>query len=323
MFSHLDKLWYQKHPLRWLLWPLSMVYRGIVHARRWYYQLFADKPLKIPVVVVGNLSVGGVGKTPLVIAIAKKLVGQGLKVGIVSRGYGARISRFPHLITAQDTAEQVGDEPLLIARKTDCPVVIAPKRNEAVSYLEANEDCDVILSDDGLQHYSMRRAVEIIVIDGTRGLGNGLCLPAGPLREPSSRLKSADYLVVNEGHWPDAYPMHLKPMPLVHIKTGEKYNIEQFSEPVAAIAGIGNPQRFFFTLKQLGVRFSTYPFPDHYRFKPDDFKFTESSIVMTEKDAVKCHHFAGDNMYYLPVEAELSEDFWHAFTSRISIPGQR
>lgn len=319
MSSLVDRFWYKNHPLRWLFWPLSLSYRCVAYVRRVYYQLFARQSAKAPVIVVGNLSVGGVGKTPLVIALAKKLSGQGLQVGIVSRGYGASILKFPHLVkVGQDTAEAVGDEPLLIARRTGCPVVIAPKRNEAVRYLEANYHCDIILSDDGLQHYAMSRTLEIIVIDGTRGLGNGLCLPAGPLREPASRLKKANYLVVNEGSWPGAYSMQLKAKSLVHMKSGQEYTAEQVCQPVAAVAGIGNPQRFFLTLQRLGFRFSAYPFPDHHRFKPGDLSFAEPVIVMTEKDAMKCDSFVSDKMYYLPVEAELPADFWRVFLKKVA-----
>ncbi len=321
MASLVETLWYKPHPLRWLLWPLSLIYRLISHLRRFFYRIFSRHNAQIPVIVVGNISVGGVGKTPMVIALAQAMTERGLKAGIVSRGYKAEIKKFPYLVSQQDTAREVGDEPLLMARKTACPVVIAPKRMQAVRYLREQCQVDVIISDDGLQHYAMDRAIEIVVIDGTRGLGNGYCLPAGPLRETKSRLQEVDFIVVNEGHWPGAYPMALQPGPFIHLKTGQAIALKHFSTPVAAVAGIGNPERFFSSLKQLGIHFLPYPYADHYHYKSVDMRFKESDIVMTEKDAVKCHAFASDNMFYLPVEAHLSNDFWNALWSHPRLKG--
>lgn len=319
MFLH--RLWYGKHPLRHVLRPLSWVFRAITQVRRWYLQRFCQISCPVPIIVIGNLTVGGVGKTPLVIELTKKLKQKGLKVGIVSRGYGAKIKHFPYEIQLNDSAQMVGDEPLLLAQKTQCPVVIAPKRIEAVRYLLDKHQCQIILSDDGLQHYRMSRDIELVVIDGIRGLGNGLCLPAGPLREPHMRLKQADLIVVNEGQWEHAFPMTLKPGKLLQLSTNEEINPDLLQQKFAAIAGIGHPERFYSTLSQLDIKFQTYSYPDHYQFTADDLNYAEPLIIMTEKDAVKCRSFHSDKMYYLPVEAELSDSFWEALWSHQRLQG--
>ena len=265
----------------------------------------------VPIIVVGNLTVGGVGKTPLVIALANALRLKGLRVGIVSRGYGAD-GVFPRAVALDDKACDVGDEPLLIARKTACPVVIAPKRVEAVNYLLQHYQSQVVISDDGLQHYAMGRAIEIVVIDGARGLGNGFMLPAGPLREGVSRLKTADFVVVNSGHWENAHCMTMVAGDMMSLLNGDVLKPTDLNQSVAAVAGIGNPQRFYTTLCDLGVTFNTYSFADHHVFKAQDLELEEGIIVMTEKDAVKCSPFATKNMYVLPVTAHLDSSFWDA-----------
>ncbi|CEG57354.1 tetraacyldisaccharide 4'-kinase [Legionella fallonii] len=317
----IDKLWYGNHPLKWTLLPVSWGYRLIVGIRRWYLQNFCQVSCSVPLIVVGNLTVGGVGKTPLVIALAKKMQHQGLKVGIVSRGYGAKTKNYPHEIQLSDSAELVGDEPLLLARKTNCPVVISPVRTKAVDYLLEKHRVQIIISDDGLQHYRMGRAIEIAVIDGTRGLGNGLCLPAGPLRESESRLKQVDFVIVNGGTWGNAYRMSLVPGSLTKLSTQETISSSSLAGTIAAVAAIGNPQRFYSTLGQLGIEFTTYTYPDHYQFKSNDLNYAESFIIMTEKDAVKCFSFSSDKMYYLPVEAQLDDAFWQALWSHQQLKG--
>lgn len=317
----IDKLWYNQHPLRWVLLPCSMVYQLITTLRRIYLQRFRQQRFTVPIVVVGNLTVGGVGKTPLVIALARQFQARGLRVGIVSRGFGASVRHFPHEVNQKDTARIVGDEPLLLAKKTSCPVVIAPKRTQAVQYLLDHYQSQIIISDDGLQHYAMGRAIEIVVIDGLRGLGNGLCLPAGPLREGPSRLKKADFLVVNGGARPDAYRMDLLPGEIQQLVTGKLLVLADLKKPVAAVAAIGHPRRFFETLKEMGVPFKAYPFADHHRFTSEELSVPEKIVVMTEKDAVKCEPFATDDMYYLPVEAAISDKFWDAFWSHKQLQG--
>jgi len=315
MKAYTNRFWYEPHLLSWILWPFSLLFQFAIVLRRYIYKRLKSPQSNIPIVVVGNITVGGVGKTPLVIELAKQCFERGLKPAIVSRGYGALITEFPYEVSINDSAGQVGDEPLLIARKARCPVVIAPRRMQAVQYIEQHHSCNIIISDDGLQHYAMGRAIEIAVIDGTRGLGNGFCLPAGPLREPKSRLNHVDFIVVNEGQWPNAYLMQLKPQKIVSLKDGHHLNSLPKEKSIAAVAGIGNPQRFFSSLQELGVPFSAYSFPDHYQFKSCDLDLPESMIIMTEKDAVKCKAFAKENMYVLPVKAALTNEFWNAFFS--------
>lgn len=307
----LNSLWYGRHPLRWVLYPLSLIYSGAVALRRAYLQKFKQEHVSVPIIVVGNLTVGGVGKTPLVIAIAQHFSVRGVRVGIVSRGYGAKIKHFPHEVCLNDAADDVGDEPLLLAQKTELPVVIAPKRMDAVKYLIKQHQVDLIISDDGLQHYTMGRSIEIAVIDGKRGLGNRLCLPAGPLREHPRRLRGVDMVVVNGADWPDAYRFDLVPGAVMKLINGEKMKpdwIEQ--EQVAAVAGIGHPERFFDTLTELGLAYKPYVFPDHHRFVSADFDLPERVCVMTEKDAVKCHAFADERMHVVPVQVSIHHEFW-------------
>lgn len=322
MSSFIEQSWYGKHPLQWLLSPFAGVYRAVIAARRFYLERFVQMDSPVPLIVVGNITVGGVGKTPLVIELAHRLQQKGLKVGIVSRGYGAAIKNFPYAVQLDDLAEKVGDEPLLLAQRTRCPVIIAPKRIQAVRYLVEHYQSQVILSDDGLQHYRMGRAIEIAVIDGTRGLGNGFCLPAGPLREPAERLKQVDFIVVNQGCWDNAYPMVLKPGKITQLSTGNVIDEpEVLNGNWEAVAAIGNPQRFYSTLSQLGIEFDTCSYPDHYQFKPHDLDYLKSRIVMTEKDAVKCRSFSSENMYYLPVNAVLDDAFWNALWSHQQLKG--
>ncbi|MDF1678328.1 MAG: tetraacyldisaccharide 4'-kinase [Legionellaceae bacterium] len=287
----------------WLLYPFSVLYGTVVCIRRWCLKRYCQVQFNVPVVVVGNLTVGGVGKTPLVVALAHHFTAKGLRVGIVSRGYGAKRKQFPYEVKPTDEVRLVGDEPLLLAQKTKRPVVIAPKRVEAVHYLLKNHAIDVVISDDGLQHYQMGRALEIVVIDGARRFGNGFYLPAGPLRESPKRLEHADFVVVNGGGKAGAYRMDLVP--------GEIYPSPLPTHvTVAAIAGIGHPTRFFDTLKGLGIAHKPYCFPDHHSFVPDDLKVPEDVVVMTEKDAVKCRLFSDKPMYVLPVQAQITDDFW-------------
>ena len=321
MHHFIDKLWYRHHPLRWLLLPCALVYQAITIMRRHYLQRYRQKHVSVPVSIVGNLTVGGVGKTPLVIALACQFKAQGLRVGIVSRGFGAQVCMFPHEVKFDENASLVGDEPLLLAKKTGCPVVVAPKRNDAVQYLIETHQSQIIISDDGLQHYAMGRAIEIVVIDGTRGLGNGLCLPAGPLREGPSRLSQADFIVVNGGDWPNAYRMDLEPGHLTQLSTGDSMQLSDLTIPFAAVAGIGNPERFFSQLKAMGLVFKAYSFADHHVFQPKDLSVSEKMVVMTEKDAVKCESFATEAMYFLPVEAHLPDKFWDALLMHQQLQG--
>lgn len=321
MSFNLEKLWYAQSPLRWMLYPLSWAYLTVVSIRRYFLKHFFQLSCPVPLIIVGNITVGGVGKTPLVIALAQKIQQKGLRVGIVSRGYGAAIKHFPYEVQGTDSALKVGDEPLLLVQKTKCPVVIAPKRNQAVRYLLEKYQSQIIISDDGLQHYRMGRTIEIAVIDGLRGLGNGLCLPAGPLREPASRLDQVDFIVMNEGHREGAYSMVLKPGKIKKLSTDEEIAPSTLRKKWHAVAGIGNPQRFYSTLLQLGIKFSSVSYPDHYQFKPTDLKDKDTLIIMTEKDAVKCRVFSSEFMHYLPIDAVLDDAFWDALWSRLNLKG--
>lgn len=310
----MNQLWYKQRRLSWLLLPISWLYGMISWLRRIYLQTFKQEHFSVPILVVGNLTVGGVGKTPLVIALAKAFQDKGLRVGIVSRGYGAR-GVFPREVGMNDTPCDVGDEPLLMFKKTGCPVVVAPKRVEAVRYLLQHHQPQVILSDDGLQHYAMGRAIEIAVIDGIRGFGNGFLFPAGPLRERVRRLKSVDFIVVNSGDWPGAYRMNMAAGEITALVGKAVVQPEDLHEPVAAVAAIGHPERFYKTLDDLQVSYHAYAFADHYVFRAEDLNLKEKIIVMTEKDAVKCVSFATDKMFVLPVVAELEHAFWDALWS--------
>lgn len=314
----IEKLWYGRSRLKWVLAPLAYGYQSWMNLRQ-AYLLKNQESLSVPVIVVGNLTVGGVGKTPLVIALAQNLTAKGWRVGIVSRGYRAKIRNFPHEITPTDTALQVGDEPKLLALKTLCPVVIAPKRLQAVRYLLAKHACQVVISDDGLQHYALPRRVEIAVVDGQRGFGNGLCLPAGPLREPLTRLRQVDFIIINgtmtalglqQVAHSSTYFMTMDNGLPMSLNTHCPVPWSCLPMPVSAVAGIGHPQRFFSLFDKLGVAYSAHGFPDHHRFVASDLISLQKPIVMTEKDAVKCGDFAIKSMYYVPVEAKLSEEFW-------------
>lgn len=319
--SRLNRFWHKNSLIHQLLYPVMWGFQAVVFCRRAYLTRFKQRTFNVPIIVVGNLTTGGVGKTPLVIALAAHFNARGIRVGIVSRGYKARAPYYPYKVHINDKAEHVGDEPLLIAKKTELPVVIAPRRIDAVNYLLNNHDCQVIISDDGLQHYAMGRSIEIVVIDGIRTLGNQLCLPAGPLREPVSRLKSVDYVVVNGGEWKNAYRMDLTPGGLVSLLDAKPVSIDAIRTPVAAVAGIGNPERFFNSLSSLKMSYHPYVFSDHHRFKPEDFKQISDIVVMTEKDAVKCHAFATHKMYYLPVHAVLEHTFWDALWAHPCLKG--
>ena len=300
--------WYRLSAVSILLYPLSLVFRLLVALRRLLFRLgvLPSARLPIPVVVVGNLTVGGTGKTPLVLALARALRQSGLRPGILSRGYGGR-SASPRAVAAGDEAERVGDEPLLLAERSGCPVWVGADRVAAARTLcAAHPDCDLVLCDDGLQHYRLQRDFEIAVQD-ERGSGNGLLLPAGPLREPADR--HVDAKVTNQREpGAGAFAMRL-------VAAG-MYRVGDASAPVEpselsgkklhAVAGIGNPGRFFATLSGMGLVFSAHPFPDHHAFLAADLQFEDCDFVlMTEKDAVKCRRFGRRDLVAVRVEADV------------------
>ena len=306
------KHWYRRGPLAWLLWPASLVFGFAVSLRRALYRLRLLKSAHpgMPVVVVGNLSVGGSGKTPLVLWIAELLRQHGWSPAIVSRGYGGKRAS-PRAATVADEADEVGDEPIVLARRSGCPVWIGADRLAVIEALRsAHPQVDVLVLDDGLQHYRLRRDVEIAVVD-SRGFGNGFLLPAGPLREPPRRLGSVDAVVSHESSVP-GYAMRLEG-DMAHRMTDarERRPVQSFrGQKVHAVAGIGNPNRFFLHLVRLGASVLPHPFPDHHRLTPEELDFGDDApVMMTEKDAVKLRRYGRANWWVLPVTARLDPAF--------------
>ncbi|OGT35885.1 MAG: tetraacyldisaccharide 4'-kinase [Gammaproteobacteria bacterium RBG_16_51_14] len=320
MFSpeFIEDLWYGKHPVSILLAPAGWLYGLMMQVRRTLYQsgLIPVQKLRAPVIVIGNLTVGGTGKTPLVIWIARFLKARGFRPGIVSRGYGGKVKEWPQQVRTDSNPDLVGDEPVLIARRTGCPVAISPKRRIAAEELIAYAGCNIILCDDGLQHLALPRDIEIAVVDGIRRFGNHRCLPAGPLREPVSRISSVDMVVSNGATGRHEYMMEYIPENLVSLADENKrMNIDTLSGgTVHALAGIGNPSRFFAYLRGKKLQLIKHEFPDHYAYAAADIQFGDGlPVVMTEKDAVKCMRFASKEHWYLPINAKMPDTFEHRF----------
>ncbi|MCW6030684.1 MULTISPECIES: tetraacyldisaccharide 4'-kinase [unclassified Pantoea] len=307
----IERIWSGRSPLWLLLWPLSLLYGAITWLIRLSFQRGWRKSWRAPcpVIVVGNLTAGGNGKTPVVIWLVQALQQRGLRAGVVSRGYGGKAERYPLLVTAETPTAQAGDEPVLIAQRTQVPVAVAPQRRLAVEGLLAAHDLDVIITDDGLQHYALQRDREIVVVDGMRRFGNGWWLPAGPMRERASRLQTVNAVIVNGGDaQADEIAMTLQPGLAVNLISGATVALEQLPE-IVAMAGIGHPPRFFNTLKQQGIQpVAEIAFADHHAYSEDELqRLTQAQqcLLMTEKDAVKCRGFARPNWWYLPVDAHL------------------
>jgi tetraacyldisaccharide 4'-kinase len=308
--------WLQHHwsritPLHLIFFPLSLIFRMLVVLRREMYRngFLATHQLLLPVIVIGNISVGGTGKTPLTLALAQQLMELGWHPLIISRGYGRSISS-PQEVGLSSTSSQVGDEPVLMAQRNICPVWVGANRvATAREALQRYPLCDVVLCDDGLQHYRLQRDVEIAVIDGVRGFGNGLMLPAGPLREPISRLHTVDAVVVNGGDTGTGqFQMHLSGDIFYNLlDSNKKISANYFNgQAIHAIAGIGNPQRYFQHLKSLGLSFTPHAFPDHHPYTASDLVFADCDVMLlTEKDAVKCAAFADARYWVLRVDAKI------------------
>ncbi len=308
----LDDIWYTRTPLAWPLLPLSALYCAVVAARRWAYRIGVKKTHRLgtPVIVVGNLTVGGTGKTPLVIWLSQFLREQGYRPGLVARGYGGKTTHWPQTVTVDSDPSLVGDEPVLLVRATGCPMVVAPDRVAAARALLAEHDCNIIISDDGLQHYALGRDIEIAVVDGERRLGNGHCLPAGPLREPVRRLREVDLIVANGAARGDEFAMRIRAVEAVNMHTGERRQLHEFrSQRVRAIAGVGHPERFFAALRAAGLQFTAQAFPDHHAYRPNDLAGTDDVLLMTEKDAVKCRRFARDSFWAVTTHTECDSEF--------------
>lgn len=305
--------WYSNSKIAYLFLPFSLLFWLISSIRRFLFQsgIFKSYKAPVPVIIVGNLSVGGNGKTPVVVWLVQQLQQRGLKCGVISRGYGSQSENYPLLVTAETDPVIGGDEPVLIAKRTGVPVSISANRQDAIECLLKHHDCDVIISDDGLQHYKLQRDIEIVVMDAQRELGNGFVLPAGPLRELPSRLQSVDLIITNggENRYSDAV-MQLMPHSAINLVTNEKRALTSFQQGVA-IAGIGNPQRFFDMLQGLGIQLvETKAFQDHQKFTAELFQTlpTHQPLFMTEKDAVKCGQFAQTNWWYVPVDAQMQSN---------------
>ena len=312
--KRLDYYWYTRSPWLLLLTPLSLLFRIIVWLRRFAYRsgLLRSYRISQPVIIVGNITAGGTGKTPLIIWLAGYLRDKGYRPGIISRGYGGKASSWPQQVRADGDPAMVGDEAVLIAGATECPMAVGPDRVATARALIEHSDCDVILSDDGLQHYALQRDIEIIVIDGVRRFGTGFSIPAGPLREPVKRLQEADLVVINGLGSGQEHRMRMNPGD-VHslLDDGNTRRLSDFhGQAVHAVAGIGNPERFFQLLQQQGMQLEKHAFSDHYQYTSADIRFGDNKpVIMTEKDAVKCRHFAAENDWYIPVTIQMSPDF--------------
>lgn len=321
----IEKVWFKQHRAKYwlvpLLLPLSALFYLLSHVRRIAFKLGGIKSYRVdvPVIVVGNIGVGGNGKTPVVVHLVELMQTLGYKPGVISRGYGGKAGHYPYTLDESSTSIKAGDEPVLIFQRCRVPVVVGSDRVASAKQLIA-QGCDIVISDDGLQHYRLQRDVELIIVDAKRLYGNGLLLPAGPLREGKWRLKQADLIIYNgvvapkvDSLFHKSLSMTLAGSELIHIKSGKTCLLTTFlqnEKQVNAIAGIGDPQRFFDTLTTLGFNINKKQgFIDHKSFTFDDFNQfkTDIPLLMTEKDAVKCQAFAQDNWWYLPVSAQFSE----------------
>lgn len=306
----LESLWYSNkiNVVSLALMPLAWVYCLVVKIRQQAYkrEWITSKKFPVPIIVVGNITVGGTGKTPIVIWLAKYLKKQGINPGIISRGYGGTTKSWPQAVYPDSDPQLVGDEPVLIARHSGCPVAVAPKRSLAVEYLLDKYDCDLIISDDGLQHYALKRDIEIAVVDAKRRYGNERCLPAGPLREPLYRLKTVD-CIINKG-----IELEYEIQALRRVTDDQIVNplTALANQKVHAIAAIGNPTGFFQLLRQYGLKLDCHEFRDHHIYTENDILFDDDlPVIMTEKDAVKCKKFAKPQHWYLPITAKLPQSF--------------
>ncbi len=309
---HYPRYFRRRGPRAWLLWPLSKLFCALVGLRRGLYRagVLRARCFPRPLIVVGNISVGGVGKTPFVIFLIEQLQQMGWRPGVVARGYRGESDDWPLLVDARGDARASGDEPLLIARRGKAPVCVGPDRPAAVEQLlSRHPEVDVVISDDGLQHYRMGRDIELAIVDAARGLDNGFCLPAGPLREPKQRLETVDAVFYN-GNIASRRGMRLMVSGVARLDQPEALSpLGQFAgERVHAVAGIGDPERFFSTLEAAGILVVRHPFPDHHAYRAGDLAFDPPlPILMTEKDAVKCSGFDVDDSWLVRVDLQLNE----------------
>jgi len=333
----IEKVWFKKHNAKWLLVPLllpiTLLFYCLTSLRRLFFRIgiFTSFKVKAPVIIVGNIGVGGNGKTPVAIFLIEQCLKLGLKVGVVSRGYGGKASHYPYLLNDRSTAAEAGDEPILIYKRCGIPVVVGSNRVEAAQLL-IKQGCKIIIADDGLQHYKLARDIELLIVDAKREFGNGLLLPCGPLREGKWRLNTVDYVISNGSLKTESdinsvsnhLEMVLCPQFVCNVKTGEKISLQLFykaNKQINAMAGIGDPERFFTMLRNQKFTLNNAEgFVDHHHFSANDLRHFSSSIplLMTEKDAVKCHSFAQEHWWYVPVGAEFSEQAIHPLLHKIS-----
>jgi tetraacyldisaccharide 4'-kinase len=328
-----NSIWYSGNRLGYAFLPVSIVFSWLVSRRRTAY-LQGKKSAyhsPLPVIVVGNITVGGTGKTPVTIWLIEALQQQGYRPGVVSRGYGGSAPYYPYRVSESDQAGVVGDEPLMMQRRTNVPVVVDPNRARAVQHLVNQGEVDVIISDDGLQHYGLSRTVELVVVDGSRGFGNRQLLPVGPLRESLRRLQDVDAVIINgesqhvslqalaSGFPEKQFNMVIAPGDLEPLNTESAEILKNgLPESVYAVAGIGNPQRFFQTLQALGIAHQAVPFPDHHDYSELDLECVEQGFVITtEKDAVKLRRFQRLKGAYLPINAQLQAQLIDVIIARL------
>ncbi len=315
--------WRSKNLVAFLWLPIALLFAVATTIRRWGYRngLLKSYKLSVPVVVVGNITAGGAGKTPLVIALVEHLQHAGNIVGVVSGGYGgSHRSGPPLMVTADSSPHVAGDEPVLIAQRTGAAVVVAKDRVAAAKKLV--DHCDVIICDDGLQHYALQRDIEIAVVDSQTLLGNEFLLPAGPLRESKKRLNAVD-LVVHSGTHRQQPGYELIPGALVNLKSGTEIALSDLSnQQVHAVAAIAYPHKFYALLESHGLSVIEHSFPDHHVFSADELSFNDGyPVLMTEKDKVKCQQFAEDTMWYLPVNAIVDNSMMNTFNDLLTSAG--
>ncbi|MCF6765265.1 tetraacyldisaccharide 4'-kinase [Thiotrichales bacterium 19S3-7] len=321
------RLWYEKKIslISFALLPVACGFWLVSQLRKFIYtKLIKPKSTRVPIIVVGNITLGGVGKTPLVAAIYQRLLHEGYKPAIISRGYG-RTTKDTRLVDAYATSQLVGDEPLMLYQMLQCPIAVAIKRTDGIDLIyQRHPEVNIIISDDGLQHYKLNRDIEIAVIDAKRQLGNGLIFPAGPLREPKARLNQVDFIIYNgkpDKVVVDTYTvMMLKPSKIINMKTNQFYQASDLiADTVYAVAGIGNPKRFFDTLTSMGYNVIEKPYPDHYQYQKKDLNYTPAfPIIMTAKDAVKCYSLANEHSWYLTVEASINQLFFSKLLEKLN-----
>lgn len=309
-----NRIWYAKHPLMWPLLPVSWLFCLLVILRRQAYRwgLRRQRRCQVPVIVVGNITAGGTGKTPMVVWLSRFLKERGVKPGIITRGYGGQASQWPQQVRADSDPVTVGDEAVLLARRTNCPVAAGARRCDSIESLLKHTDCNLVISDDGLQHLSMERDMEILVVDGIRRFGNERCLPAGPLRERKSRLDEVDMIVSRGLAARGEFSMQYQLLPARKLlDESQQQALEAFAGiQVHAVTGIGHPANFYSQLRKLNIKVVEHTFADHHLFQASDFSFDDGNpIIMTEKDAVKCFPFATENFWYVPIEAVMPEAF--------------